>query len=257
MAAPKIARDMAQRWQQVSRSAHQLDQRMHGWLGMLAGAAQQALKPDSAITAAAIAYFAIFSLFPLTLLSIAIASFSLGPLMDQHVIIQRLEFIVPALGQLAGENIDQIIRARGPVTIVASGSLIWSASTMFFVLTGTLSEIWGLDRRRPIWKRRGLAILFVLAIVGPILFLASFGGSLLTNFLTWLPERIMPIGGGISFAVALLLDVALFTVVYLMFPRRVRAGARFCPARWGPACSGSLPKKPSCSSLPPISPFRT
>jgi len=55
---------------------------------MLAGAAREALKSDSAITAAAIAYFALFSLFPLTLLSISIASFDLGPLMDQQLIIQ-------------------------------------------------------------------------------------------------------------------------------------------------------------------------
>jgi uncharacterized BrkB/YihY/UPF0761 family membrane protein len=65
---------------------------------VLAGAANEALKPDSAITAAAIAYFALFSLFPLTLLSISIASFNLGPLMDQHLIVQKLEFIAPALG---------------------------------------------------------------------------------------------------------------------------------------------------------------
>ena len=86
-------------------------QRTHGWPSMLVGAAQQALKPDSAYTAAAIAYFAIFSLFPLTLLSIGIASLSLGPLMDQHVVVQRLEFVAPALGQLLGRNIDEIIRA--------------------------------------------------------------------------------------------------------------------------------------------------
>ena len=77
------------------------------------------LKPDSVVTAAAIAYFAIFSIFPLTLLSIAIASYSLGSLIDQHVIVQKLEFIAPALGQLLGKNIDEIIRVRGPVTIVA------------------------------------------------------------------------------------------------------------------------------------------
>jgi hypothetical protein len=61
---------------------------------------------------AAIAYFALFSLFPLTLLSISIASFSLGPLMDQQLIVQKLDFIAPALGQLLGQNIDEIIRAR-------------------------------------------------------------------------------------------------------------------------------------------------
>ena len=143
MAAPKIARDVLQLWQKCIHGAHQFDGRTHGWLGMLAGAAQQALKPGSTVSAAAIAYFAIFSLFPLTLLSIAIASFSLGSLMDQHLIVQRLEFIVPALGQLLGANIDEIIRARGPVTIVALAGLIWSASTMLYVLAGTLNEIWG------------------------------------------------------------------------------------------------------------------
>ncbi len=70
MSAPKMARDLAQLWQRGIRSVHQFDERTHGWIGMLAGAAKQALNPGSAITAAAIAYFAIFSLFPLTLLSI-------------------------------------------------------------------------------------------------------------------------------------------------------------------------------------------
>jgi uncharacterized BrkB/YihY/UPF0761 family membrane protein len=54
-----------------------------------AGAVTETLKPDAAITAAAFAYFALFSLFPITLLSIAIASYSLGPMIDQQLIIQR------------------------------------------------------------------------------------------------------------------------------------------------------------------------
>ena len=107
MTIPRMARTMAQLWQQGIRSAQRLNERTHGWLGMLADAARETLKPDSAITAAAIAYFAIFSLFPLTLLSIAIASFYLGPLMDQQLIVQKLEFIAPALGQLLGKNIDR------------------------------------------------------------------------------------------------------------------------------------------------------
>ena len=243
MAAPKIARDMARRWQQGVRRAHQFDQRTHGWLGMLAGAAQQALKPDSAITAAAIAYFAIFSLFPLTLLSIGIASFNLGPLMDQHLIIQRLEFVAPALGQLLGQNIDEIIRARGPVTVVALGSLIWSASTMFFVLTGTLNKIWGIERGHPIWKRRGLSILFVLAFVGPVLFLASFADSVIASLITWLPALIIQIVNGISLVLAILLDVALFMVVYLMLPHAAAGWREILPGALGAGLLWELAKK--------------
>jgi uncharacterized BrkB/YihY/UPF0761 family membrane protein len=92
---------------------------------------QQTLRKDTSIMASAIAYFSLFSLFPLILLSISIASFGLGPAfsMDEHIIVQRLEFIAPALGQLLGDNIDQIIRARGSVSSVAYWEKKQRAST--------------------------------------------------------------------------------------------------------------------------------
>ena len=170
------------------------------------------------ISAAAIAYFAVFSLFPLTLLSIAVASFSLGSSMDQHLIVQRLEYIAPALGQLLGGNIDEIIKVRGPLSIVASLSLIWSASTAFYVLTGTLNVIWGVGRGHRVWKRRGLSILFVLGFVGPILFLASFVDTFIANLLTRMPEQLIQIVSWASIVMAVLLDIALFMVVYMILP---------------------------------------
>jgi uncharacterized BrkB/YihY/UPF0761 family membrane protein len=112
MTFTRIAKTVEHHRQQLNRNAHLLDEHTHGWLGVLAGAAREVLKPNSAIIAAAIAYFALFSLFPITLLSISIASFTLGPLMDQQLIVQKLEFIAPALGQLLGKNIDEIIQAR-------------------------------------------------------------------------------------------------------------------------------------------------
>ena len=79
MPTTRISSIARQLWQQGLLSAQQFDKRTHGWLGMLAGAARETLRPDSAITAAAIAYFAIFSLFPLVILSVSIASFYAGP----------------------------------------------------------------------------------------------------------------------------------------------------------------------------------
>lgn len=77
--APKIAAHVAELWQRGLRRASRLDERTHGWLGVLVDASQAILNPNSGITAAAMAYYALFSLFPLTLLSLAIASFSFGP----------------------------------------------------------------------------------------------------------------------------------------------------------------------------------
>src|SRR4030042_5700024 len=233
MTIPRMARAFAQFRQQVIRSADKLNEFTHGWLGILVGAARETLKPESAITTAAIAYFAPFSLFPITLLSISIASFSLGHLMDQQFIVQKLEFIAPALGQLLGQNINEIIRARGPATAIALVGLIWSASTIFYTLTQTLNEIWGNKRRRPVWKRRGLAILFVLTFVGPALFLASFAGSLIANLRTWLPNQFIPIGDALSIVVAILLDVVLFMVLYILLPHGASPWREVLPGAMG------------------------
>jgi membrane protein len=243
MTAPGMAGIMAQLWQRIIRGAHRLNERTHGWLGMLAEAAREALKPVSAINAAAIAYFAIFSLFPLTLLSIAIASFSLNSLMDQNLILQRLEFIVPALGQLLGKNIDEIIRVRGPVTILALVSLIWSASTIFYLLTGTLNEIWGNKRNRSYWKRRGLAILLILTFVGPVLFLGSFASSMIANLRTWLPDQIIPVIGILGFVVAVFLDIALFMLLYTVLPHGASTWHEILPGALGAGLLWELAKK--------------
>jgi membrane protein len=243
MTIPKMDRTKARLWQQGIRSAHWLNERTHGWLGMLVDAARETLKPNSAIKAAAIAYFALFSLFPLTLLSISIASFYLGPLMDQQFIVQKLEFIAPALGQLLGKNIDEIIRARGSVTAIALIGLIWSASTVFYTLTQTLNEIWGDKRKRPVWKRRGLAILFVLTFIGPALFLASFASSMIANLRTWLPDQLIPIGGALSIAVAILLDIALFMAIYIMLPHGASSWREVLPGAMGAGLLWELAKK--------------
>jgi len=238
-----MVKNIAQLSQQGIRCAHGLNKRTHGWLGMLAGAAKKALEPDTSITAAAIAYFALFSLFPITLLSISIASFSLGPSIDQQFIIRRLEFIAPAMGQLLGQNIDDIIEARGPITGVALVGLIWSASTIFYTFTHTLKGIWGVKQRRAVWKRRGVAILFVLIFVGPALFLASFAGSMVAHLRTLLPAPIILMGGGISLVLAILLDVAFFMVLYMILPHGSSTWREILPGAIGAGLLWELAKK--------------
>ena len=209
---------ITQFWQQSVRQAHMLNQRVNGWLGVFARAIRETLKPDAALTAAAISYFALLSLFPITILSISIASFTFGPLISEQLIVQKLEFIAPYLGHLLGQNIDEIIQTRGPVSVIALAGLVWSASTFFTTLTQTLHKIWSHKRNRPIWKQRGLAILFVLIFAGPALLLASFASSIAANVSTWLPDQTLPLLQIISFFVSILLDIGLFMLLYTLLP---------------------------------------
>lgn len=190
----------------------------HGWLGIIVSAAIQTFKPDTSISAAALAYYALFSLFPIILVTIFIASFPLFPFLNQQSILNRLEFVAPSLGSLLGPNINRIVATRGTVTIVALVSLIWSGSTVFNMLNQTLSDIWGNKQKVPMWERRGLAILLVLVFAGPVLVLASFGSSMLSTVYSYFPMQITALTNAISLIVSIVLDIALFALFFYIFP---------------------------------------
>lgn len=233
-----------QRWQKCVALAHKLNHLTNGWLWILAQAIKKTLMPDTSLMASAIAYIALFTLFPLILLSISIASFRLTPAIDQATAIQQLEFVAPALNQLLGENIEGIIRARSSVTSFALISLIWSASTIFYTLTHSLNEIWSVKQRRSAWQVRGLAILVVLAFVGPILFLISLAGSVITNLYLWIPDQILPIGGaGISFVLTALIDILLFMALYMLLPHGSAAWREILPGAIGAGILWQTAKK--------------
>lgn len=243
MTTSRIVKHIVQLQQKITYNLNRINELTKGWLWMLADATKETLKPETAINAAAIAYFALFSIFPITLLSISIAS---GSAIDQLSIIQRLEFVAPTLGQLLGKNIDEIIEARGPITSIALIGLIWSASTVFYTFTHTLNEIWRSKQRRAAWKRRGLSILLVLIFVGPTLFLFSFAGSTIAHFNTFLPEPIFLMAGSFSLVFAILLDVILFMVLYMILPhgdsswREILPGAIAAGFLWELAKKGFL-----------------
>lgn len=218
MAESKVVKYFSLLKQRQATVTNRINTLTSGWVWMLGDAIKETLKSDTAISAAAIAYFALFSIFPITLLSISISSFNLDSPMERQFIIRRLEFIAPALGQLLGQNIDEIIDARGPVTSIALVGLVWSASSIFYTFTHTLNQIWRVKQRRAFWKQRGLSILFVLIFVGPILFLASLASSLIAHLRLFLPESIILLEGGGSLALAFLLDIALFMVLYILLP---------------------------------------
>jgi membrane protein len=78
---------------------------------------------------------------------------------------------------------------------------------------------------------------------GPVLFLASFAGSMLANFRSWLPDQFIPIGSSISFVVAIVLDVALFMVVYIMLPHAASSWRVILPGAIGAGLLWELAKK--------------
>ncbi len=197
------------------------------WSRLVFRALQDALAPESQLVASSIGYFTLFSLFPLALFVFALASNWLDPLLAEARIVAELEFIVPGLEELLGENLQNLANARGPITGVAALMLIWSASNVFNVITRTMDRIWGADinHRRSVWRHRTLAVIMVLIITMLLLVASTIEGTILTILNSLLPDILLGIGPFTTGFWAVFLNVVLFALLYYFIPH-VKVGWR-------------------------------
>jgi membrane protein len=213
------------------------------WAHLILRSLRDALAPESQLVASSIGYFTLFSLFPLALLVFAIASNWLDPLLAETRIVAELEFIVPGLESLLGENLQVLAEARGAVTGIAALMLVWSASSVFNVVTRVMDRIWGADinHLRSMWRHRTLAVLMVLIITALLLVASTIEGTILTIFNSLLPEGLSGIGPYTTRFWAVFLNVLLFTLLYYFVPHVKIGGVRCCRGRSWPGCSGRRP----------------
>jgi membrane protein len=179
--------------------------------------------------AAALAYFAVFSIFPLALLVISAIGFFLDDPERQQQVLDAISKLLPEMTQIVVEiaegAMDSVVRSRNLSGFIAIIGLLWSASGFFRALEFSVQVIFGIGAPRPLWKSRGVGMLLVL-LVTPILLvtvaLISFS-SLLVD-LPFIPEVLKTfLSVGISQILTLLLSVGAFFLLY-----------RFVPNRWTP-----------------------
>jgi membrane protein len=191
-----------------------------GWLGIFFWALYNTLSAKSYIAAASLAYFTLFSLFPLILLAVAIASLWLDPQSVEGDILQQLEFVAPGLRSLLGDNLVQIVESRRTITGLALITFLWGGSNVFWGVTNILDEIWATDHPvGPHWRHRGMALLLAVGLI-TVLLIASLGQStlsiILNQFVPDVWERYRPFS---SMVFSMGLNVVLFGLLYYYLPR--------------------------------------
>lgn len=130
----------------------------------------QEFQDDNGFTmAAAIAYYALFSFFPVVLLMITVSSFFFSSATAQEEVIVWVERYMPASGNLIRANIRQILRVRGTVSLFAALSLFWSGSGVFSALDRAVNRAWDLTEQRPFWQQRLLAFGMIVGAGGLLL----------------------------------------------------------------------------------------
>lgn len=119
--------------------------------------------------AAAMSYYALFSLFPLVLLLAISINRLLGPSFGVSQIEQALSlFLPPETVRLLQDNIGEALTQNNEFTIIALVGLTWAALGFFANISAVLERIFRVPFGRSLWRQRLLAALMILALIAVI-----------------------------------------------------------------------------------------
>ena len=182
------------------------------------------LRIDGAQWAGAFAFNAFFSLFPLMVLLVAVASSFVDRNKAGKEVIAYMEGYVPISGEMQRQIFDTIagvIKARQQASAVALLILVWAALQCFTTLICATNRAWGTTVYN--WWRLPLKSLVLLGITAGALLLGMAVPVLMTMAKGWLfpvlDFRSWAYGLG-SFFIPLLVVFFSLSLFYRLAPRR-------------------------------------
>ncbi len=179
------------------------------------------------LMAAAIAYYGVFSLFPLLLVSVAVVGFILPASQVHQQVEDLVRLYVPGSAEFLTENLRDLVRVRGQVGIVGVVALLWVSSAVFNAITRTMNEIWGTMHANPFWRTRLVGILMVL-LLGALIVLSlgmTTAYQVVQTYESEMMQRwgVHPLIDAIPWQMAgrvlpIVITFTVFTVIYRFFP---------------------------------------
>ncbi len=235
-----------QRWNQKVWETRQrlvriwvrLDARSNGWLGVCERTYKRFLEHQGNANAAAIAYYALFSVFPLTLLLISVGSFFLDPAQSQEAALALVGAYLPTAVELVQRNIERVLALRGTAGIIGVLGFVWSASGVFGSLSRAINRAWDVERPRPAWEERALAAGMVL--LAALLFFLSLFSTVAFQLVARLSTPILgepPVPTGPLMSLSTRILPYIFTVLVFSFLYRVLPYTR---VTWAEVLPGAL-----------------
>jgi len=141
-----------------------MDEKLNGIPGVLKRAVSTYTETRASQNAASLAYYFIFSLFPLLLVLVAVGSLFLNSADFYQYLLHIIQITLPVSADLISENLNHLVQARGAVVAVGMLTLLWSASGMFTNLTHSISLAWPERARRNILQVRLIGVGFVVGL---------------------------------------------------------------------------------------------
>lgn len=136
---------------------------------------------QAAQASASLAYYTLFSIFPLLLVFVAAGSYFLDSSQVFDAVTQFVQQALPISTQVINENLRQVLEERGAAGIFSILILLWSASGMFTNLAYNINLAWPRASRRSFLQRRLVGLWMILGLIGLIV---------LSLILSWITSRL-------------------------------------------------------------------
>lgn len=198
--------------------------------------------------AAAIAFYTLFSLFPLVLAIISIWGFLLGPEIEQTELARRIAEAIPVSTEFIGETVHGVASARAITGVASVLGLLWASSAAFGAIRKGINAAWGTKRTRPFIRER--LIDFALVLGGGLLMILIMLTTPILGFVHEMTVYVAPeadleiLFRIVSMVASPMISFATFLVLYRYLPNtRVTfkdvwlgalvASVAFDGAKWG------------------------
>jgi membrane protein len=150
-------------------------------LGILQHALGTFTEKQAAQASASLAYYTLFSIFPLLLVFVAGGSYFLDRRQVFIAVTQFVQQALPISTQVINENLRQVLEERGTAGIFSLLILLWSASGMFTNLAYNINLAWPHASRRSFLQKRLIGLWMILGLLGLIV---------LSLVLSWITGRL-------------------------------------------------------------------
>ena len=136
------------------------------------------LDKNCPFVAGAIAFYTLFSIFPLTLAIVSIVGYLISPDPVEHRLAHDIAEVLPVSQEFIGDTLQGVARARAITSIISVIGLLAASTAVFGAIRKGINAAWGITRARPFIEERlidlalvlfsGLVVIFVL-FLAPLL----------------------------------------------------------------------------------------
>jgi len=210
--------------------------RLERELSLLVETVREALHDHAKDLAAAIAFWAFFSIFPLLRGIFSLAGHFLQSSELQARIYEVVTDMFPGSASLVRENLEAVVQYRGAMSWVGIGGLLWTASKGFGAITRAVNRAIGAKRTHHFLLSKLRYFFMAVAVsalaITSIAITVAFEIVLESSFLTRLGFEAVEASRLKSWVLSFLLILLTFSLIYKLAP--------YVKVRWHQVLPGAL-----------------